>query len=76
MNKEIKDQPTSESLPIGNANVSRRFKFGQWVLLDGEISAQIIDAYEDDWWMIDIEGKWSAVAGHRLNADKRYLNGG
>jgi hypothetical protein len=45
-----------------------KFKFGEWVLIDGKTEAQIIQygAKHSGQWEVDIEGKWIMVKEERL----------
>lgn len=53
-------------------NNKDEYMFGEWVLVDGEKSGQIIDEY-DFWCMVDENGRWNKYPKQRLTKDDRYF---
>jgi len=53
-------------------HVTRPFAFGEWVLVDGVKSGQIVDFYGNGWYMVDFAGVWERYKDDRLTKDERY----
>lgn len=72
LNKEKKVQPTSKSGNDAKPFVTRPFAFGEWVLIDGAKSGQIVDFYGNGWYMVDFAGVWERYKDDRITKDERY----
>lgn len=57
---------------LQQTDVARLFAFGEWVLIDGAKSGQIVDFFGNGWYMVDSDGVWERYKVDRLTKDERY----
>lgn len=62
----------TKQLNIENDNTTRKFSFGEWVLVDGEKSGQVVDFYGDGIYTVDFDGVWNFVNVKRIVKDEKY----
>lgn len=50
----------------------RKFIFGQWVLVNGEKSGQIIGYHGKGWYCVDFLGNWERFHERDIEVDEKY----